>query len=82
MGISPCVVAVDIPSLDVKPQVVQISQSPFPHQNSISSLEPRPFHVGSIVLQVVFCELICTSKPCFVPTRCSSDEASRPTSNH
>ena len=41
--------------LDVKPQVVQIFQSPFPRQNSISSLQPRL----SRRLQV-FCELICT----------------------
>ena len=46
--------------LDVKPQVVQILQSPFPHPNSISSLEPRRFHVGISALQEVFCELICT----------------------
>ena len=46
--------------LDVKPQVVQILQSPFPHPNSISSLEPRRFHVGFSALQEVFCELICT----------------------
>ena len=46
--------------LDVKPQAVQIFQSPCPHQNSISSLEPQPFDVGSTALQEVFCELICT----------------------
>ena len=46
--------------LDVKSQVVQILQSPFPRQNSISSLELRPFHVGSTALQEVFCVLICT----------------------
>ena len=46
--------------LDVNPLVVQIFQSPFLRQNSISSLEPRPFHVGSTALQEVFCELICT----------------------
>ena len=48
--------------LDLKPQVVQIFQSPFPHQNSISSLEPRPVHVDSTSVQEVFCELICTYK--------------------
>ena len=46
--------------LDVKPLAVQIFQSPFPNQNFISSLGPRPFHVGSTALQEVFCELICT----------------------
>ena len=46
--------------LDVKSPVVQVFQSPFPRQNSTSSLELRPFHVDSIALQEVFCELICT----------------------
>ena len=46
--------------LNVKSQVVLIFQGPFPRQNSISSLELQSFHVDSIVLQVVFCELICT----------------------
>ena len=46
--------------LDVKSQVVQTLRSSFPHQNSISSHELRPFHVGSTALQEVFSELICT----------------------
>ena len=46
--------------LDVIPEAVQIFQSPFPHQNPVSSLEPRPFHGGSTALQEVSCELICT----------------------
>ena len=46
--------------LDVIPEAVQVFQSPFPRQNSTSSLELRSFHVDSIVLQDVFCELICT----------------------
>ena len=49
--------------LDDKLQVVRVFQSPVPYQNSISSLEPRPFPT---VLQEVLCS-----------TRCS-DEASRP----
>ena len=65
--------------LDVKSQVVQILQSPFPRQNATSSLELRSFHVGSIALQEVFLRTDPhLSKPCFVPTRCSSDDASRP----
>ena len=48
------------PRLDVVPELVQVFQNPFPRQNSISSLELRSFHVDSIALQVVFCELICT----------------------
>ena len=67
MGISSCVVVVDIPS----------SGREFT-KNSISSLEPRPFHVGSTALQEVLRTDLHLSKQCFVPTRCSSDEASRP----
>ena len=51
MGISPGAVAVGIPSSGREPQVVQIFQSPFSRQNSISSLELRPCHVDSFVLQ-------------------------------
>ena len=57
---------------NVIPEVVQIFQSPLPHQNSISSLEPRPFTGGFLRTDLHL------SKPNFVSTRCSSDEASRP----
>ena len=64
--------------LDVKPQAVQIFQSPFSHQNSISFLE------ASTVARRLHCSpggFLRTgqhsSNPYFVPTRCSSDEASR-----
>ena len=45
--------------LDVIPGAVQVFQCPYQHQNSISCLEPRPFHGGSTVLQEVSYELIC-----------------------
>ena len=45
--------------LDLVPESVRVFQNPFPRQNSTSSLELQSFHVDSIVLQVVFCELIC-----------------------
>ena len=67
------------PRLDVVPELVRVFQCPFPRQNSTSCLELQSFHVDSIALQVVFSRTdLHLSKPCFVPTKCSSDDASRP----
>ena len=65
--------------LDVKSQVVQVFQNPFPRQKF--HFVPR----ASTVSRRLHCSPggflrtgLHLSKPCFVPTRCSSDDAPRP----